>query len=125
MSQAIRVALSVILALFGVFFGWGIAQSTQEFYGILEPRSRYLNMGAFVCLGALMGVMVAPLLSRLLMDLIKRVTQHLETLSLQEILLGAVGLIFGLIIASSSAVFSCPTCPLPASPWWASTWPRS
>jgi uncharacterized protein YacL len=99
LGTAIRAVLSFILAFFGAFFGWGIAQNTREFYRILSPPLQTLNTLAFVCLGILLGVAIAPIVTRTLMALIAAVAAKLETLTLQEILLGAVGLIFGLIIA--------------------------
>ncbi len=99
MASAIRGVLSVILAIFGAFFGWSIARSTEEFYNILSPGARNLNTLAFVCFGVLLGLFVAPLLTRFLIYVIRWVTLQLERLSLQEILLGSVGLIFGLMIA--------------------------
>lgn len=99
MGTAIRAFLSFILAFFGGFFGWGIAQNTREYYKILSPPLQTLNTVAFICLGMLVGLAVAPLITHVLMRLIATVAARLEKLTLQEILLGAVGLIFGLIIA--------------------------
>jgi len=90
--------------IFGAFFGWGIAQNTQEFYNILNPNAQRLNALAFLCLGGLVGLAVAPVVANALIRIINSVTASLEKLSLQQILLGAVGLIFGLMIAFFSSL---------------------
>jgi uncharacterized protein YacL len=104
LASAIRGILQLVFALFGAFFGWSIAQSTAEFYVILDPPMQILNKVAFVGLGILVGVGVAPTVARTLVNIIASVTVSLEKLTLQEILLGAVGLIFGLIIAFFSSL---------------------
>ncbi len=99
MGTAIKYVLSFVLALFGGVFGWSVAQNTRRFYDILPPSLQMLNSLAIVCLGILVGLAVAPLVTRFLLLLIGAVSNRLEKLTLQEIVLGAIGLIFGLVIS--------------------------
>lgn len=99
MGTVIRYVLSFILALFGAFFGLGIAQNARQFYSALSAPMQTLNTVAFICLGILVGLALAPALTYALMRLIAVVAGRLEKLSLQELLLGACGLIVGLIIS--------------------------
>lgn len=104
MGTAVRAILSFILAFFGALVGWNVAQHTRDFYQGLNDPMNLLNSLALVCLGILLGLAVAPFATRLLLGLITFITGRLERLSLQQILLGAVGLIFGLIIAFFSSL---------------------
>lgn len=99
MGNAVRAILSVILATFGGLLGWSAAQATSDFYGGLTPPARLLNSFALICLGILLGLAVAPVVSRWLLRVIGVVSIRLEQLSLQQIVLGAVGLVFGLVVA--------------------------
>jgi uncharacterized protein YacL len=50
-------------------------------------------------LGILLGVTVAPWLANLMIGLVDRVAVALQALPIQEVLMGSIGLLFGLIIA--------------------------
>lgn len=115
MNSAIRAILSFILAFFGGLFGWNIAQHTHDFYRDLNRSMSLMNTLAMVCVGVLLGLAMAPFATRLLLGLIGLATTRLERLSLQQILLGAVGLVFGLIIAffSSMLMSNLPTQRVP------------
>lgn len=115
MGIAVRAVLSFILAFFGALMGWNVAHHTRDFYQGLNAPMNLLNSLALICVGILVGLAVAPFAARLLLAVIAFIASRLERLSLQQTILGAVGLIFGLIIAffSSLLMSNIPTHQIP------------
>ncbi len=90
----------IIFAIFGGLSGYSLAQHTwQVFANSLPPGALYANFGALILLGILLGVTVAPWLANLMVGLVDRVAVALQALPIQEVLMGSIGLLFGLIIA--------------------------
>jgi len=90
----------IIFATFGGLSGYSLAQHTwQVFASSLPPGTLYANFGALILLGILLGVTVAPWLANLMIGLVDRVAVALQALPIQEVLMGSIGLLFGLIIA--------------------------
>lgn len=89
-----------IFAIFGGLSGYSLARHT---YGIFEqtlpPRMLYANFAALILFGILVGVTIAPLLANLMVHLVDRIAVGLQSLPIQEVLMGSIGLLFGLIIA--------------------------
>jgi uncharacterized protein YacL len=99
MTKIVRGMFYVIFTIFGGLIGWQVAQRTREFYVILERPAQIVNAASFILMGILLGFTLAPYLARLLLLIVDRVGLSLQKLSPQELMLGAIGIIFGLIIA--------------------------
>ncbi|MGI5843133.1 MAG: PIN/TRAM domain-containing protein [Candidatus Xenobium sp.] len=90
----------IIFATFGGLSGYSLARHTwQVFADSLPPGALYANFGALILVGVLLGVTVAPWLASLMTGLVDRVAVALQALPIQEVLMGSIGLLFGLIIA--------------------------
>ena len=102
MAKFIRFMFYFILSIFGGLLGYQIAQYLQNLYGknIDSPFNSPLNFWSLVIVGVLMGISITPLISSFFMKLVDYVVLVMKKLSLQELILGAIGLIFGLIIAT-------------------------
>lgn len=98
-ANPIRWLLTFFLGVFGVLAGYRLWMETASYYQDLSTGARNLNAGAFVTVGGLVGLALGPLLARLFLRLLDRVIDELGRVSLQEIILGSVGLVFGLIIS--------------------------
>lgn len=90
----------VIFAIFGGLSGYSLAQQTYPLMAeTLLPWMLYANFGATILFGVLVGVTIAPLLANVMVGLVDRIAVSLQTLPIQEVLMGSIGLLFGLIIA--------------------------
>ncbi|MHB2019082.1 MAG: TRAM domain-containing protein [Candidatus Xenobia bacterium] len=98
-SSPIHWILTFFFAVFGALAGHRLWLSQDSYYQDLSDSARSLNAGAFVLVGLLVGLVVAPWVARLFLLLVDRLVDEMQKLSLQEIILGSVGLIFGLIIS--------------------------
>lgn len=99
MTKFIRFMFYVILSIFGGLLGYQIGQSLQKIKDLDPSLKTPHTFWSLVLVGVLMGIALTPLISDLFMKLIDVVVLGLKKLSLQETILGAIGLIFGLIIA--------------------------
>lgn len=90
----------VIFAIFGGLSGYSLARHTLPVFAeTLPPGMLWANFGAMVLFGILVGVTVAPLLANMMVSLVDRIAVSLQSLPIQEVLMGSIGLLFGLIIA--------------------------
>ena len=89
-----------IFAVFGGLCGYNVALQSQRFYNsALVGAQVYQNFAALILLGILVGVVLAPILANLMVKSVDAVAVGLQKLSLQEVLMGSAGLLFGLIVA--------------------------
>lgn len=89
-----------IFAVFGGLCGYNVALQSQRFYNsALTGVPLYTNFAALILLGILIGIVLAPLLANLMVRSVDAVALGLQKLSLQEVLMGSAGLLFGLIVA--------------------------
>lgn len=88
-----------VFTVFGGLCGYSIARHTQSFYTSLSDAGRISNFAAFIFLGVLVGVTLAPTAAHLVLKAVDSVAIGLQKLSLQEVLMGSAGLLFGLIVA--------------------------
>ncbi|MCL5774414.1 MAG: TRAM domain-containing protein [Firmicutes bacterium] len=100
MFRLIRGMFSIIFIVFGGLLGYSIASHTEGYYKMLTPILQFANLWALVGLGMLLGAIIAPHFSNLFMRISDTVVTALHRYTLQEIVMGSVGLIFGLIIAA-------------------------
>ncbi len=102
MAKFIRFMFYFILSIFGGLIGYQIAQYLSNLYlkDTESPFHSPVNFWSLVIVGVLMGIAITPLISSFFMKLMDSVVLIMKKLSLQEIILGAIGLIFGLIIAT-------------------------
>lgn len=98
MSKFIRTMFYIILSIFGGLLGYQIGKYLQAIYP--ELRGSAVNQWSFVIVGVLIGVAAAPLATTLFMRLMDSVIIGMRKMSLQEIITGSIGLIFGLLIAT-------------------------
>ncbi len=99
MQKTVRMMFSFVFILFGGLSGYSVALYTQSFYVTLSTSGRITNFVAFILLGVLLGLTLAPVFTRLALKAVDAFAVSLQRLSVQEVLMGAAGLLFGLIIA--------------------------
>lgn len=98
--KAMRGMFYVIFAIFGGLSGYSLARHTLPVFAeTLPPGMLWANFGAMILFGILVGVTVAPLLANMMVSLVDRIAVSLQSLPIQEVLMGSIGLLFGLIIA--------------------------
>ena len=91
---------SFVFILFGGLCGYSVALYTQSFYKeSLSSFGRATNFIALILVGILLGLVLAPVFTRLALRAVDAFAVSLQRLSVQEVLMGAAGLLFGLIIA--------------------------
>lgn len=99
MQKTVRMMFTFVFILFGGLSGYSIALYTQSFYHTLSQSGRVTNFVAFILLGILLGLTLAPLFTQWALRAVDSFAVSLQRLSVQEILMGSAGLLFGLIIA--------------------------
>jgi len=102
LAKFIRFMFYFILSIFGGLLGYQIAQYLQKLYAKTpdSPFNHPVNFWSLVLVGILTGIATTPLMSSFFLKLLDMVVLGMKKISLQEIILGAIGLIFGLIIAT-------------------------
>ena len=90
---------SFVFIIFGGLCGYSIALYTEGFYHTLSQSGRITNFLSFILLGILLGLTLAPAFTRLALRAVDAFALSLQRLSVQEVLMGSAGLLFGLIIA--------------------------
>lgn len=98
MAKFIRAMFYSILSIFGGLIGYQIAEYIQKIYKELGDSP--LNFWSFVVVGVLVGIAIAPIVSSLFMRVVDNVILGMKKISLQETILGSIGLIFGLLIST-------------------------
>lgn len=100
MAKFVRGLFYAIFAVFGGLSGYSFSQYTERFFAVGLPESALVaNTIATILLGILLGVTVAPFASYVLIRIIDSLASTLQSIPVQEVLMGSVGLLFGLIIA--------------------------
>ena len=99
MQKTVGMMFSFVFIVFGGLCGYSIALYTQSFYDSLSQVGRITNFISFILLGILVGLTLAPACTRLALKAVDAFALSLQRLSVQEVLMGSAGLLFGLIIA--------------------------
>ncbi|MCL5038090.1 MAG: TRAM domain-containing protein [Chloroflexi bacterium] len=99
MNKFIRGMFYFLFIVFGGMVGMRIAQYNTSFYMGLSEKGRLYNYWGMIGTCALIGLIIAPYIAQLFLKGVDKVVMSLQRLSLQEVILGAIGLIFGLIIS--------------------------
>jgi uncharacterized protein YacL len=99
MQKTVGMMFSFVFIIFGGLCGYSIALYTEGFYHSLSQVGRITNFLSFILLGILVGLTLAPLFTRLALRAVDSFALSLQRLSVQEVLMGSAGLLFGLIIA--------------------------
>lgn len=99
MQKIVRMMFSFVFIIFGGLCGYSIALYTQSFYKTLSQMGRISNFGAFILLGILLGLTLAPGFTRMCLKAVDTFALSLQRLSVQEVMMGSAGLLFGLIVA--------------------------
>lgn len=99
MQKTVRMMFTFVFILFGGLCGYSVALYTQSFYKELKGVTLITNFVAFILVGILLGLTLAPIFTRLALRAVDSFAVSLQRLSVQEVLMGAAGLLFGLIIA--------------------------
>lgn len=99
MQKLVGFMFSFVFLVFGGLCGYSIALYTQGFYNSLSQTGRLTNFLAFILVGILLGLTLAPLFTRMVLKAVDSFAVSLQRLSVQEVLMGSAGLLFGLIIA--------------------------
>jgi len=89
----------IVFTVFGGLCGYSIAVYTAKFYQSLNQAGVITNFAAFILLGVLLGLTLAPVAAALVVRGFDAITLSLQGLSLPEVLMGSAGLLFGLIVA--------------------------
>lgn len=98
LAKFVRVMFYSILSIFGGLLGYQIGKHLQSVYKELQDSP--LNLWSLVVVGVLVGIAVAPLASMLFLKLVDYVILGMKKVSLQEIILGSIGLVFGLLTST-------------------------
>lgn len=99
MQKIVGIMFSFVFIIFGGLCGYSIALYTEGFYNSLSDMGRLTNFLSFILLGILLGLTLAPVCTRLALKAVDSFAVSLQRLSVQEVLMGSAGLLFGLIIA--------------------------
>ena len=100
MAKIVKWLLYVIFMVFGGLLGYSVSEYTQSFFSLGLSRSGLIaNTLAVIMLGIFLGYIIAPACSWLMVTMVDRLAKTLQSLPVQEVLMGATGLLFGLIIA--------------------------
>jgi len=99
MQKTVGMMFSFVFIIFGGLCGYSIALYTEGFYHTLSQTGRITNFLSFILLGILLGLTLAPAFTRLALRAVDAFALSLQRLSVQEVLMGSAGLLFGLIIA--------------------------
>lgn len=99
MQKIVRMMFSFVFIIFGGLSGYSIALYTQSFYETLSQTGRITNFCAFILLGILLGLTLAPQFTKWALKAVDAFAVSLQRLSVQEVMMGSAGLLFGLIIA--------------------------
>ena len=99
MQKTVGMMFSFVFIIFGGLCGYSIARYTEGFYHTLSQTGRITNFLSFILLGILLGLTLAPAFTRLALRAVDSFALSLQRLSVQEVLMGSAGLLFGLIIA--------------------------
>ncbi|MFA5507991.1 MAG: PIN domain-containing protein [Vulcanimicrobiota bacterium] len=99
MQKTVGMMFSFVFIIFGGLCGYSIARYTGSFYYTLSEMGRITNFISFILLGILLGLTLAPICTRLALRAVDSFALSLQRLSVQEVLMGSAGLLFGLIIA--------------------------
>jgi uncharacterized protein YacL len=99
LAKIIRGMFYVVFTVFGGLCGYSAAVQSVHYFDVLTGLAVYANFAAMVLLGVLLGFALAPLVAALALRSIDSLTRTLQHLSLQEVMMGSAGLLFGLIVA--------------------------
>lgn len=94
MEKVLKPIFYVLLGIFGGFIGLQIAYSMADIFPLVSE-----NIRAFAGIGILLGFILAPAFVKFFLMFTDYVVKFLSKLSLQELVLGFLGLVIGLIIA--------------------------
>jgi len=110
MSTALRWMFYFLFMFFGGLVGYRVAQSTKQTFTGLTEHASLINFSAMIAIGILFGIVLAPPFAYLFQKIIDKIVNSLQKISLQEIILGGIGLSFGLLLA---LLTSLPIAALP------------
>ncbi|MGM9991305.1 MAG: PIN/TRAM domain-containing protein [Candidatus Bruticola sp.] len=90
----------VILIIFGGLCGYSLSAHTERFFAQgLPPGLLWSNSVAMILLGVVVGYVLAPVCTSLVVKSVVALASTLKKLPVQEVLMGSIGLLFGLIVA--------------------------
>ncbi len=90
----------VILIIFGGLCGYSLSTHTERFFAQGLPQSLlWSNWVAMILMGVVIGYILAPICTFLVMKAVIALASTLKKLPVQEVLMGSIGLLFGLIVA--------------------------
>ena len=100
MTKFISWLLYIIFMVFGGMLGYSFSEYTQAFFSVgLTSAGMIANTLAMILLGIFVGYIIAPAFTWIMVKLIDSLAKTLQNIPVQEVLMGASGLLFGLIIA--------------------------
>lgn len=91
---------AIILVVFGGLCGYSLSRYTERFFSENLPDSLVLtNSIAMILLGIFVGYILAPICGAIVVKAVEALASTLQKLPVQEVLMGSIGLLFGLIVA--------------------------
>lgn len=100
MARIVRGLFYVIFVVFGGLSGYSTALYSQKYFEeTLRGPALYANQAALILLGILLGATIAPWLANLMVSAVEHGALALQKIPLQQVIMGLVGLVFGLILA--------------------------
>ena len=100
MAKIVKWLLYIIFMVFGGLLGFSFSEYTSAFFFfVLTSGGMIANSLALIVLGIFLGYIVDPLCSWIIVKIIDKLAKSLQSIPVQEVLMGAIGLLFGLILA--------------------------
>lgn len=101
MEKVIRYLFSAIFAIFGGLIGYSFSDyiEIKQMLENLPSGVHQATTVATIVVGVLVGIALAPLVAWIVMKGIDLLARALQKFPVQEVLMGAIGLLFGLIVA--------------------------
>ncbi len=100
MAKFVSWLFYIIFMVFGGLLGYSFSEYTQNFFSLsLTSSGMIANSLAMILLGIFLGYIIAPLATWVMVKLIDSLARTLQAIPVQEVLMGSIGLLFGLILA--------------------------
>ncbi|MBQ7567769.1 TRAM domain-containing protein [bacterium] len=100
MQNIVKWLLYIIFMIFGGLLGYSFSEHTRSFFSVgLTSGGLIANTLAMIMLGIFVGYIMAPACTWLMVKAIDSLAKTLQSIPVQEVLMGAIGLLFGLILA--------------------------
>ncbi|MBQ7502735.1 TRAM domain-containing protein [bacterium] len=100
MENFLKRLFYIILVLFGGLSGYSLSRYTLPFFAAgLPEKLLWINFVSMIFLGMCVGYVLVPLCTWIIMKAVVKLSSALQEMPIQEVLMGSMGLLFGLILS--------------------------